>query len=85
MFSSFLAFAGAQMTLMEAWNAGGWLMWVLLGMSVIVVAVCLYFLVTLRKGAVVPMRLRRDLPKHLLSNDPNDARRACEDSTSHLA
>ncbi len=73
------------MTLQEAWAAGGWLMWVLLGMSVIGLAFCLYFLVTLQRRAVVPMRLRRDLPKYLVAEDPTEARRLCEDVPSPLA
>lgn len=81
----FLAAMESQITLMQAWEDGGWLMWVLLGMSVIGVTSCLYFLATLRKGAVVPLRLRRDLPKYLLADDPNEARRLCEDRPSPLS
>ncbi len=75
----------AQMTFQEAWLAGGWLMWVLLGMSVIGLTICLYFLVTLQRRSVVPTRLRRDLPKYLLAEDPTEARRLCEDTPSPLA
>lgn len=85
MMFGFLADMTVQMTLEQAWNYGGWLMWVLLGMSVAGVAICIYFLATLRLGAVVPMRLRRDLPKYLVSEDPNEARRLCEDVPSPLA
>ncbi len=85
MLSSLLAAAGAQMTLTQAWAYGGWLMWVLLAMSVAVVAVCLYFLATLRPRTVTPPRLRRDLPKYLVSDDPGEARRLCEDVPSPLA
>ena len=75
----------ARMTLAEAWACGGWIMWVLLAMSVAGLAACLYILLTLRLGAVAPLRLRRDLPKYLLSDDPNEARRLCEDAPSPLA
>lgn len=75
----------ANMTLLQAWNYGGWLMWVLLVMSVIGVAICLYFLVTLRRGNVVPKRLQRDLATYLTSEDQNEARRLCEDVPSPLA
>lgn len=85
MISSLFAAAGAQMTLTQAWTYGGWLMWVLLAMSVAVVAVCLYFLATLRSRTVTPQRLRRDLPKYLVSGDPSEARRLCEDVPSPLA
>ncbi len=77
--------AAERMTLAQAWDYGGWLMWVLLAMSVAGVACCLYFLATLRAGTVAPMRLRRDLPKYLVSDDPNEARRLCEDVPSPLA
>ncbi|MEG2724650.1 MAG: MotA/TolQ/ExbB proton channel family protein, partial [Kiritimatiellia bacterium] len=36
-------------------------------------------------GAVVPNRLRRDLPKYLASDDPSEARRLCEDVPSPLS
>lgn len=85
MISSLFAAAGAQMTLTQAWTYGGWLMWVLLAMSVAVVAVCFYFLATLRSRTVTPQRLRRDLPKYLVSDDPSEARRLCEDVPSPLA
>ncbi|MBR5592229.1 MAG: MotA/TolQ/ExbB proton channel family protein [Kiritimatiellae bacterium] len=77
-----MSISAAQMTLIEAWNHGGWLMWVLAGMSVIGATFCLYFLATLRERAVVPFRLRRDLPGYLLLDDVSDARRLCEDSPS---
>ncbi|MEG1552567.1 MAG: MotA/TolQ/ExbB proton channel family protein [Kiritimatiellia bacterium] len=73
------------MTLLQAWDVGGWLMWVLLAMSVMGAGLCLYFLGTLRLGAVVPNRLRRDLPKYLASDDPSEARRLCEDVPSPLS
>lgn len=75
----------ANMTLLQAWNYGGWLMWVLLVMSVVAVAICIYFLATLRSKTVVPPRLRRDLTTYLASDDPNEARRLCEDAPSPLA
>ena len=80
-----LFLAAAGMTLAEAWACGGWLMWVLLAMSVAGVTACVYFLATLREGTVVPPRLRRDLPTYLLGDDPEEARRLCEDAPSPLA
>ena len=80
-----LAASTAQMTLVEAWNYGGWMMWVLAGMSVIGAAFCLYFLGTLRERVVVPHRLRRDLPSYLLQEDVMEARRLCEDTPSPLS
>lgn len=77
--------SAAAMTLLEAWNYGGWLMWVLLGMSVIGATFCLYFMGTLRARAVAPLRLRRDLPAYLLQEDITEARRLCEDTPSPLS
>lgn len=85
MFGVCLLVADAQMTLLQAWEYGGWLMWVLLGMSVAGVAICLYFLATFRLDNIVPKRLKRDLPTFLVSDDSNEARRLCEDSPSPLA
>jgi biopolymer transport protein ExbB len=79
---TFFAASAAQMTLVEAWNYGGWLMWVLAGMSVLGATFCLYFFGTLRERAVVPFRLRRDLPHYLVQDDISDARRMCEDRPS---
>lgn len=85
MMMSFFVGSTASMTLLEAWQYGGWLMWVLLGMSVLAATFCLYFLATLREGVVVPRRLRRDLPEQLLKDDTTEARRLCEDTPSPLA
>ena len=79
------AAVSTQMTLAQAWQYGGWIMWILLGLSVLGVAICLYFVATLRRNAVVPPRLVRDLPNYLVSDDPNEARRLCEDSPSPLS
>ena len=40
-----------SITLMQAWEYGGSLMWVLLGMSVIALALILYLFVAHRRGA----------------------------------
>ena len=82
---TFLAMSATTMTLLEAWEHGGWVMWVLLGMSVIGATFCLYFLATLRERAVAPRRLRRDLPSYLLQADTTEARRLCEDTPSPLS
>ncbi len=72
-------------TLLEAWNVGGYLMWVLAGMSILGVALCLYFMASLRLGAVVPMRLHRDLVIALAQDDLTDARRLCEHKSSAMS
>ncbi len=73
-----------MMDLVEAWKNGGSLMWVLLIMSMISVAMILYFMVTLRSNNVTPVRLLRDLPEYLSTN-ATEARRLCEDTPSPLA
>ena len=80
-----LILAEAGMTFAEAWGYGGWLMWVLLAMSIAGLACCVYFILTLRADNVAPLRLRRDLPKYLMGDDPEEARRLCEDAPSPLA
>lgn len=75
----------AGMTLIQAWDYGGWIMWVLLVMSVFAAALCLYFTVIMRSRRVAPYALRRDLNKALTSDDPAEARRLCEDCPSPLS
>ena len=68
-----LILAEAGMTFAEAWGYGGWLMWVLLAMSIAGLACCVYFILTLRADNVAPLRLRRDLPKYLTGDDTEEA------------
>ena len=72
-------------TLMQAWQYGGWLMWVLLGMSVIAMALFLFLLVAHRRGAVVPRALLLDVVNALGKDDVVDAKRLCDRSGSALA
>lgn len=74
----------AEMGLSGAWAAGGFLMWILLLMSIASVTMIVYFFVTLRSDNVVPNRLRRDLPEYLTTNVA-EARRLCEDVPSPLS
>ncbi len=70
---------GAQsaygMTFREAWQHGGWVMWVLAGMSVFAVALVFYFMTALRNGAIVPRELVSDILAKVRSNDLSEARR----------
>ncbi len=81
----FLANVANVMTLEEAWNKGGFLMWALLAMSIAGATICLYFLVTLQRRSVVPVRLRKELSKTLLAGDLEGARKACEGSSTPLS
>lgn len=77
--------AGGMMTLAQAWHYGGWLMWVLLAMSIVAVAMSLYFLCVLRGEQIVPAALVRDLLQRLKSEDPAEVRRLCEDRPSAIS
>ncbi len=85
MMNCLLANTAKVMTLAEAWKAGGLLMWALLGMSVIGVTICFYFLVTLQRRTIVPARVRKDLKKTLAVGDADGARRMCEAVPSPLS
>ena len=65
-------------TLAQAWNYGGPLMWVLAGLSVIAGAVVLYLLFAQRRGALAPRALVSDVFSKLLAGDHGEARRLCD-------
>ena len=67
------------MSLAEAWNAGGLIMWVLLGISILMVTLVIYFLCVFRAGAVAPRRLQSEVRNYLVEGDEGAARRLCED------
>ncbi|MBM4142006.1 MAG: MotA/TolQ/ExbB proton channel family protein [Lentisphaerae bacterium] len=73
------------MNLREIVASGGSLMYVLAGMSVLAVAMIVYFFIVLRAGQVVPRALRRELMDKLRTGNVDDARRACEYRPSPLA
>ena len=63
----------------EAWRYGGFIMWILLVISVVMLALVIYFLIVLRPNAVTPRRLMADVRNYLLEGDANSVRRLCED------
>ncbi len=67
------------MSLAQAWGYGGFIMWVLLGLSILMVALVIYFLCVLRSGAVAPRRLQSEVRNYLIEGDEGAARRLCED------
>ncbi len=85
MMSCFLANAAKVMTLAEAWKAGGFLMWVLLFMSVVGATFSIYFLVALQRRVIAPVRVRKALTKALVEGDRAGARRICEEVASPLS
>lgn len=65
-------------TLAQAWQYGGPLMWVLAGLSVMAGAVILYLLFAHRRGALAPRSLVSDVFSRLQAGDHGEARRLCE-------
>jgi len=65
-------------TFLQAWNYGGFLMWVLAAFSVLALALVLYLLVAHRRAALAPVDLVSDVLDCLGSRDVGEARRLCE-------
>lgn len=63
----------------EAWQYGGFIMWILLAISVVMLALIVYFLCVMRPGAVAPRRLQADVRDAITAGDAASARRLCED------
>jgi len=68
----------AGMTLLQAWNFGGPLMWVLAGISVIAFTISVYLLFAHRRGAICPRDLASDVLKCFAAGEDGEARRLCE-------
>lgn len=67
------------MTLGEAWSKGGAIMWVLLLVSLAMVAEVIYLFCIMHQNAVVPKRLIGNVRNAIVDGDNNTARTACED------
>lgn len=65
------------MTLAQAWNYGGLLMWVLAALSVVALAIVLYLLFAQRREALMPRTLMSDVFSKLQVGDHGEARRLC--------
>ena len=63
------------MSLKEAWDYGGWVMWVLAALSIFALAMALYFMWALRAGAILPHSLVSDVLSRIRGGDLNEARR----------
>jgi len=59
----------AGMSLKQAWEYGGWIMWVLGGVSIFALAFVFYFLGALRQGAIVPRTLFTDVLARIRSGE----------------
>lgn len=62
----------------EVVESGGFLMYVLAGVSVLTLALTIYFAAVLRAGLAVPRPLYRELVEKIRAGALDDARRACE-------
>lgn len=62
----------------EILSSGGWLMYVLSGMSVLTLAFVFYFMAVLRIGQIAPRPLYRELMEKIRSGLAEDAIKACE-------
>ena len=65
-------------TLIQAWNYGGVLMWALAALSVLALALAIYLAVAHRRGAIAPVELVSDVLNRLAAKDLGEARRLCE-------
>ena len=65
-------------TLRQAWEYGGPLMWVLAGLSVLALAKILVLLVAQRRGALAPRALVSDVFSRLQAKDYGETRRLCD-------
>ena len=71
--------AGAYgMSFKQAWEYGGWIMWVLAVFSVFALAMVFYFMTALRSGAIIPHELMSDILARVRANDLNEVRRLCD-------
>ncbi len=70
--------ASSGMSIQQAWEYGGWIMWVLAAVSVFALALAIYFPISIRTGALVPIALRTDLLAAIRAGDLAEARRLCE-------
>ena len=70
--------ANGGMTLRQMIEYGEWVMYVLPGVSVLGLALVLYFMIMLQRRLVAPPQLQRDLAERIRQGDLEEARRLCE-------
>lgn len=73
------------MSFRQAWEYGGWVMWVLAALSVFALSLVFYLFFALRPGLVAPRELISDLLAQVRTGDLSEARRLCDRSPSPLA
>lgn len=77
--------SASAMSLRQAWEYGGWIMWVLGAVSIFALAMVFYFMTTLRSNAIVPHALLADILAKIRGNEVNEARRLCDRQPCPLA
>ncbi|MDR2849688.1 MAG: MotA/TolQ/ExbB proton channel family protein [Verrucomicrobiota bacterium] len=73
------------MSFKQAWEYGGWIMWVLAAISVFALAMVFYFVLVLRAGSVAPHELVVDILARVRANELNEVRRLCDRHPCPLA
>jgi biopolymer transport protein ExbB len=66
------------MSLKQAWEYGGWLMWVLACLSICALSLIIYFIWALRTNAILPHELVSDVLSRLRAGDMTETRRLTE-------
>jgi biopolymer transport protein ExbB len=66
------------MSLKQAWEYGGWIMWVLAFLSICALSMIIYFLWALRTNAILPHELVSDVLSRLRAGDITETRRLTE-------
>jgi biopolymer transport protein ExbB len=66
------------MSLKQAWEYGGWIMWVLAFLSICSLSMIIYFLWALRTNAILPHELVSDVLSRLRAGDITETRRLTE-------
>lgn len=72
-------------TLRDAWQFGGWIMWALAAMSVFGLALVTRQLACLREAQVVPQGLLAEVLDRIRAGELGEARRLCEDRPCALS
>jgi biopolymer transport protein ExbB len=76
---------GQSMTIGQIIQAGGWIMYVLGGMSIAGLALVIYFFVVLRQEKVMPKTFVLELSRLIAAGDVEQARLSCRNQPSPIA
>lgn len=73
------------MTISQIMEYGGWIMYVLAAISVVCLAMIIYFVVVLREEVILPSKFISGLRDLLATGRITEARQACESNTSSIS